>query len=124
MITLTNAYLWTDSRYFIQAANELKDTSVELFKMGEDGVLSPRAYLKENLKSDDVLCVDFSVIDVDFGIYLSELTKSNNFKILNKDYFDDIWSDRPEISKKVGLSQAQVSRLEKTALKTLKLKMS
>lgn len=29
-----------------------------------------------------------------------------------------------EISKEVGLSQAQVSRLEKTALKTLKLKMS
>ena len=29
-----------------------------------------------------------------------------------------------EISKDVGLSQAQVSRLEKTALKTLKLKMS
>ena len=68
LITLTNAYLWTDSRYFIQAAKELEDTSVELFKMGEEGVLSPRAYLKETLKSGDTLCVDFSVIDIDFGI--------------------------------------------------------
>ena len=120
LITLTNAYLWTDSRYFIQAANELKDTSVELFKMGEEGVLSPRAYLKENLKSGDTLCVDFSVIDIDFGIYLSKLAKTYNFKILNKDYFKDIWNDRPEISKRLGfslpLSRTGVSRKNKIKL--------
>ena len=117
LITLTNAYLWTDSRYFIQAAKELEDTSVELFKMGEEGVLSPRAYLKETLKSGDTLCVDFSVIDVDFGIYLSKLAKTNNFKILNKDYFKHIWTDRPEISRKLGfslpLSRTGVSRKNK-----------
>ena len=35
IITLKDAGLWTDGRYFIQAENQLKDTGVTLFRMGE-----------------------------------------------------------------------------------------
>ena len=38
LVTLDNAYLWTDGRYFIQAEEQLKDTTVTLMKMGEPGV--------------------------------------------------------------------------------------
>ena len=38
VITKTEARLWTDGRYFIQAAAQLKGTTVELMKMGEPGV--------------------------------------------------------------------------------------
>ena len=38
VIGKTEARLWTDGRYFIQAAGQLKDTTVELMKMGEPGV--------------------------------------------------------------------------------------
>ena len=34
VVTKEKAGLWTDSRYFLQAAEELKDTGFELFKMG------------------------------------------------------------------------------------------
>ncbi|MEG0895015.1 MAG: aminopeptidase P family N-terminal domain-containing protein, partial [Oscillospiraceae bacterium] len=35
IITLNKGnYLWTDGRYFIQAENQLKDSTVDLFKMG------------------------------------------------------------------------------------------
>lgn len=38
LVTDDQAYLWTDGRYFIQAAKELEDTGVTLMKMREPGV--------------------------------------------------------------------------------------
>ena len=52
----------------------------------------------------------------------TEKLEEREKRILYLRYFEG--KTQTEISKEVGLSQAQVSRLEKTALKTLKLKMS
>ena len=49
VITKTEARLWTDGRYFIQAAAQLEGTTVELMKMGEPGVPTLEAYLEEAL---------------------------------------------------------------------------
>ena len=38
VVTLEEAGLWTDGRYFIQAEDQLKDSTIKLFKMGEQGV--------------------------------------------------------------------------------------
>ncbi len=38
VITADEARLWTDGRYFIQAAEQIAGTTVELMKMGEPGV--------------------------------------------------------------------------------------
>ena len=45
VITMKEAGLWTDGRYFIQAAGELEGTTVELMKMGEPGVPTNEEYL-------------------------------------------------------------------------------
>src|SRR6056297_3491334 len=47
VITLDEAGLWTDGRYFVQAADELKGTGVRLFKMGESGVPTISEFLKK-----------------------------------------------------------------------------
>lgn len=47
LITGSWAGVWTDGRYFVQAAAELKDTGVELMKMGQPGVLSLEEYLEQ-----------------------------------------------------------------------------
>ena len=39
VITKEKAGLWTDGRYFIQAEKELSGSGIDLFKMGEEGVL-------------------------------------------------------------------------------------
>ena len=39
VITLTEAGLWTDGRYFVQAASQLEGTTVTLYRMGEEGVV-------------------------------------------------------------------------------------
>ena len=43
------AGLWTDGRYFVQAAAELKDSGVELMKMGQPGVPTVEQYLADHM---------------------------------------------------------------------------
>ncbi len=43
--------LWTDGRYFLQAAEELKKSGVKLMKSGEEGVPEPDVYLSETVKA-------------------------------------------------------------------------
>ena len=50
VITLTEAGLWTDGRYFVQAAKQLEGTTVTLYRMGEDGVPTVNEYIKSTLK--------------------------------------------------------------------------
>ena len=38
LVSLTGAWLWTDSRYFIQAASQIEGTGIELMRMGMEGV--------------------------------------------------------------------------------------
>ena len=45
------AALFTDGRYFIQAARELSGSDITLMKMGEPGVPEVKDYIKEILKS-------------------------------------------------------------------------
>ena len=47
LVTRDNAYLWTDGRYFIQAAKQLEGTGVTLMKMGEEGVPTVREFTNE-----------------------------------------------------------------------------
>ena len=46
------AGLWTDGRYFVQAAAELKDSGVELMKMGQPGVPTVEQYLDVDAKDE------------------------------------------------------------------------
>ena len=47
IVTLDNAYLFTDGRYFIQAEHQLEGTTVELMKKGQKGVPTPIQLLKQ-----------------------------------------------------------------------------
>ena len=55
VITMKEAGLWTDARYFIQAANQLEGTTVTLYKMGEEGVPTLNEYLEQTLTAGDKL---------------------------------------------------------------------
>ena len=57
VITMDMAGLWTDGRYFIQAAQQLEGTTVELFKMGEPEVPTIHEFLKEKLSEG--MCLGF-----------------------------------------------------------------
>ena len=61
VVTLFAAGLWTDGRYFLQAEEQLKGTGIELFRMGEPGVPTVEAYVKEVLAEGDRLGFDGKV---------------------------------------------------------------
>ena len=50
-ITLNKAGLWTDSRYFLQAEKELKNSTIKLFKIGVPKTPSLNEWLKRETKS-------------------------------------------------------------------------
>ena len=95
IISMDEAGLWTDGRYFIQAENELKDSGIKLFKMGEEGVPTIEEYLLEKLPKNSTLGFDGRVMSVKEG---QSLANKLAFKGINIEYkYDlvkDIWKDR------------------------------
>ena len=67
VVTLEEAGLWTDGRYFIQAEDQLKDSTIKLFKMGEQGVETVEQYLNRVLKDGDTLAFDGRVLNAKEG---------------------------------------------------------
>lgn len=92
------AGLWTDGRYFIQAERELEGTDVSLFKMGEEGVPTVKAFLKQEMKPGQTLGFDGRVVNAEMGISFEKELQSNNNRIAyNEDLALKVWLDRPEL---------------------------
>lgn len=99
VITKTEARLWTDGRYFIQAAAQLEGTTVELMKMGEPGVPELNAYIEEVLKEGETLGFDGRVVSVGEGEGYAAIARKKNAKVnYQVDLIDEIWEDRPVLS--------------------------
>ena len=62
VITADAAGLWTDGRYFVQAAGELSGSEVILYRMGEEGVPSVEDYLSEAIPDGGCLAFDGRVV--------------------------------------------------------------
>ena len=67
VVTLDEAGLWTDGRYFIQAEEQLKGSTIKLFKMGEEGVPTIEQYLNSVLKDGDTLAFDGRIMSAKEG---------------------------------------------------------
>ncbi|WP_416198450.1 MAG: Xaa-Pro aminopeptidase [Sporanaerobacter sp.] len=98
VVTMKEAGLWTDGRYFIQAANQIKDSEIKLFKMGIPGVPSYMEWLKENLAEGSSLGYDGKVFPVSDVKQIEEKLSSKNIKLVEEyDLVGEIWKDRPEL---------------------------
>lgn len=127
VITLDDAGLWTDGRYYIQAEKQLEGSGIRLFKMADLGVPSYTEWLKNTLKEGSTVGFDGSVFSVDLFKGMEKAFKSKSIKIkIEKDLIDEIWEDRPEIPKELvflhGIKYAGKSRVEK--LNKVKANMS
>lgn len=96
LIWQEGAGLWTDGRYFIQAAQELLGTTIELFRMQEEGVPTIEEFLKENMKDGQTLGFDGRVVSVRQGKKFEEILKEKNGNLAyTEDLAEVIWKDRP-----------------------------
>lgn len=93
--------LWTDSRYFLQAEQELDNKIFKLFKMGTPGVPSIKEWLVEELAKGEILGIDPQAIShksfEDLFLFLE--TKGIRLKCVSKNLVDAVWKDRPMPSK-------------------------
>ena len=95
------AGLWTDGRYFIQAAQQLEGTGIDLMKMGEPGVPTLNEYLEKHLQKDHVLGFDGRVVSSRQAANLRKLADKCGASIAcEKDLVGEIWTDRPALSAK------------------------
>lgn len=91
IITMDEACLWTDGRYFLQAAAQLAGSGITLMKMGEPGVPDIFQYLQQKLEKDQVLGFDGRVTSISDKMEAS-------FNICSEyDLVDEIWPDRPAV---------------------------
>ena len=98
LVSLTDAWLWTDGRYFIQAEQQLQGSGIALMRMGEEGVPTLEQFLEEQLQSGQKVMVDGRMISAQTGRRLSELCTAKQAQLISdRSLIDKIWSDRPAL---------------------------
>ena len=97
LITQKEACLWTDARYFIIAANAIKDNEVKLMKMFEPNVPTLDEYIESHLDEIHTLGFDGRVVSANQMKHFKDRFDIN-FKC-DEDLVDLFWTDRPELSK-------------------------
>ena len=123
VITLNDAKLWTDGRYFIQAAKQLEGTTVTLMKMFEPGVPSVNEYLEEILQAGQTLSFDGRVVSVGEGDEYAEIAKKKGAKVdYQEDLIDEIWTDRPPLSEEPAFFLEEKYTGESTASKLARIR--
>ena len=99
VITMTEAGLWTDGRYFLQAARQLEGTGVTLYRMGEEGVPTLMEFVRAALGEGETLGFDGRVINAALGRELAALAAEKGGKIHDaEDLVGLVWDDRPPLS--------------------------
>nr|WP_197029660.1 aminopeptidase P family protein [Clostridium sp. 12(A)] len=99
VITKDEAGLWTDGRYFVQAAKQLEGSGVTLRKMGYPGVPTIEEYLDQVLPEGGCLGFDGRVVNCQTGQELETLLGDKNVTLSNEeDLVDLIWDERPSLS--------------------------
>jgi Xaa-Pro aminopeptidase len=99
VVTATEARLWVDGRYFIQAAAQIAGTTVELMKMGEPGVPELNDYLKEALPKGGTIGFDGRVVSMGEGQEYEAIAAGKNGSVVYEyDLVDEVWEDRPPLS--------------------------
>lgn len=100
VVTMNEAGLWTDGRYFTQAESQLEGSTVKLFKMGVEGVPTLREYVKNALPEGGTIGFDGRVVCAKDGKEFEKFANLKHGKLyVSEDLVDIIWEERPEMSK-------------------------
>lgn len=101
VVTMHSAALWTDSRYFIAAADQLSGTEFQLMKLKIEGTPTISEWLGSELREVssaqvgvDGMCNSAANVEV----LVSDLRREGGITVrTNLDPLDIVWTDRPQI---------------------------
>ena len=92
------AGLWTDGRYFLQAADQLKGSGIDLMKMGQEDTPSIEDYILEHLEKKGTVGFDGRLITIAQADQYQEAFEEKELTInAEVDLVDRIWKDRPPL---------------------------
>lgn len=98
VVTQYAAALWTDSRYFLQAEEELSESEIVLMREGENDVPAPMEWVRMQCGHDtSKLRVGLDFATCSTGFFESVFSE---FDTIDVDLFDEIWKDRPAMPKR------------------------
>lgn len=97
LVTATFAGLWTDSRYWVQAQNDLQGSGIVLMRQGDSGVLDPLPWVEENVAEGGVVAIDGNVLSLQSFDSWSRIADSGLVLDTELDLPGQIWGDRPEL---------------------------
>mgnify|MGYP000975964201 CR=1 FL=1 len=98
IVTLDKAALWTDSRYFLQAEEQISGTGIELVKMRTPGFPEPDQWLKANLEKGSVVGTDEWNVSVNQFAAMQKSLKEAGISFAEAgDLLTAIWPARPEL---------------------------
>lgn len=120
VVTANKAGLWTDGRYFIQAANQLKGSGMVLFKSRQPGVPDYPEWLCQMLPEGACVGFDGKVFSAFTARKLEEKFKSKSLSLkTGVDLIDRLWTDRPPLADDkafiLPMKYAGKSRIDKLA---------
>lgn len=99
VVTMDEAGLWTDGRYFVQAETQLEGTSVKLYKMGNADTPEIEEFLRSRVPRGGRLGFDGRVVNDEMGRKLAESLADKNISFSYKeDLIGMVWDDRPPLS--------------------------
>ena len=94
LVTKDHAYLWTDGRYFIQAAKELEGKPIDLMKMDED--VSLEDFLVDYMKDKKTLAFDGKVMPANILESIKQKIPHVNI-VYDIDLINQVWKLRPKL---------------------------
>ncbi len=99
VVTMDAAGLWTDSRYFLQAEQQLKGSGITLFKLGVSGTPSISSWISDQLFQGDRVGVDARLFTNAEFTSMAEAWNRNGIELvsLHENLVDRIWEGRPGV---------------------------
>ena len=100
VVTTNRAGLWTDSRYFLQAAQQLEGSGFELFKEGLPDTPTIEQWLLNTLPQGATVAIDGTLFGASKAAEMKQNFEKHGLRFVT-DFtpFDSIWEDRPSIPK-------------------------
>ena len=99
VVTADKAGLWTDSRYFLQAEEQLAGTGIELYKLAQTGTPSIVEFLSAELNAGETVGFDGQTYSAAEARSLKHILKKTKGLSINSsvDLIDALWDKRPPI---------------------------
>lgn len=97
VVTERESGLWTDGRYFIQAAHQLEGSEIVLYRMAVRGVPTYIEFLDDKLEDGETVGFDGKMLSASSVAEMRAKFADKKLNIKAVDLIEDIWPERPEI---------------------------